>query len=166
MPMRFNTFISQLFVVTLGIGLSEWANAEQPMEPGAWQIHTTSVARDPKTGQSTKGPEANIKMCVSAEYLAKDPYLTPNVDKEKMEKNRAKCTTSDHKREGNSASWKIACTMADGSQVSMTVNNVAAPHKLTSQLEQTIQKSGHATHASMSMEMSFIGECTSDMPKL
>jgi hypothetical protein len=136
------------------------------MEPGAWQMHMTSVAKDPKTGESTTGPEASIKMCLSEEFLAKDPYLTPNLDKEKMEKKRAKCTTSDHKREGNSASWKISCTMADGSQVSMTVNNVAARHKLTSQLEQTIEKGGQTTLASMSMEMSFIGECTSDMPKL
>ena len=153
-------------VLLVGIGLSGWAHAEQPMEPGAWQMHMTSVARDPKTGESTTGPEATLKMCLSEEFLAKDPYLTPNLDKEKMEKKHAKCTTSDHKREGNSASWKIQCTMADGSQVSMTVNNVAARHKLTSKLEQTIQKDGRATLASMSMEMSFIGECTSDMPKL
>ena len=164
--MPFDKFISLLFVIILGIGLPGWAHAEQPMEPGAWQMHMTTIARDPKTGQSTNGPEASMKMCLSEDFLAKDPYLTPNLDKEKMEQKRAKCTTSDHKREGNSASWKISCTMADGSQVSMTVNNVAERHKLTSQLEQTIQKDGQASLASMSMEMSFIGECTSDMPKL
>jgi hypothetical protein len=164
--MRFDKFISQLFVIILGIGLSEWAKAEQPMTPGAWQTRMTSVARDPKTGESTTGPEASMKLCLSKEFLDKDPYLTPTLDKAKMEQKHAKCTTSDHKRDGNSASWKISCTMADGTSVAMTVNNVAAPHKLTSQLEQIIQKNGQTTLASMSMEMSFIGECTSDMPKL
>jgi Protein of unknown function (DUF3617) len=161
--MRFDRLI---FVVILGIGLSTLAQAGQPMEPGAWQMHMASVAKDPTTGESTTGPETTMKVCLSEEFLAKDPYLTPNLDKERMEKKRAKCTTSDHKREGNSASWKISCTMADGSEVSMTVNNVAERHKLTSKLDQTIQKDGRASLASMSMEMSFLGECTSDMPKL
>lgn len=159
-------FVSQLLIV--GFAIAPWASARaaEPMEPGAWQMHMTSTAKDPKSGESKTGPSSDVKICLTKEFLAKDPYMTPTLDKQKMEQKHAKCTTSDHKREGNTASWKITCTMEDGTSVAMTVNNVAEAHKLNSKLEQVIQKDGETMFASMAMDMSFIGQCTDDMPKL
>ena len=135
------------------------------MEPGAWTAHVTTAMRDPQTGEAKKGPDGTMDICLTPEFLAKDPYLTPLLDEEKMARKQAKCTTSDHKRVGNSASWKVACTMSDGSKVDMLVDNVAARHKATSKVESTVVKDGRTFLTIVTTDMSFAGKCTKDMPR-
>ena len=64
-----------------------------------------------------------MKQCLTAAFLDKDPYLTPGIDKEKMSQRGAACSLADEKRTESSASWKMACKLADRSLIDMTINN-------------------------------------------
>jgi hypothetical protein len=163
--MLFKNYVSRVAVIVVGAALCGPVGAQSVMQPGGWQMKVKITAQNPTTGESKTINESTSKMCLSKEFLAKDPYLSPSVDKEKMEKKNARCSISDEKRADNSASWKMKCAMADGSSVDMLTKNVASAQKLTSDIQQTIRKGGETVFAKMAMDSSFIGECTNDMPK-
>ncbi|MFO1352379.1 MAG: DUF3617 family protein [Gammaproteobacteria bacterium] len=149
-------------IFTLG-GASVWA--QTVMQPGGWEMKMTVTATDPKTGESKQVSETTAKMCLSKEFLAKEPYLSAKVDEAKMRQKKAKCTTSDYQRDGDKASWKMACEMDDGSKVAMTLNNAASADKLTIHMRNDVNKGGESGVVEMSSEGKFIGPCTKDMPK-
>lgn len=137
------------------------------MESGGWQMRMDVTAENPGTHETKKVNESTTKMCLSEAYLAKDPYLTPGIDKAKMERKNARCSISNEKHAGNSASWTMVCTTADGSTVDMAINNKVDAHKVTSNIQQVIKKGEVITAlVKIVMDMSFIGQCTNDMPKL
>lgn len=159
--MRFGKWM----VVAFGAGavLCGPAGAQSVMQPGGWQMTMKVSATDPATGASKAANESTSRVCLTKEYLSKDPYLTPGVDKEKMEQKHAKCTISDAKRTASSASWKMACTMVDGSSVDMTIRNTASPRRLTSEIQQVIRKGGNSGVIQIVMDSTFLGQCTSEM---
>ena len=152
-------------VVAFGAGavLCGSVSAQSVMQPGGWQMKMKISATDPATGASKVANESTSRVCLTKEYLSKDPYLTPGVDKERMEQKHAKCAISDAKRTANSASWKMACTMVDGSSVDMTIRNTASRQRLTSDIQQVIRKGGNSGVIQIVMDSSFLGQCTSDM---
>ena len=165
--MKFIYILSTIPFLVFSIGVCSSANAQSVMKSGGWQMQMNVTAENPSTHETKKVNESTTKMCLSKEYLAKDPYLTPGIDKAKMERKNAKCSISDEKHSGNTASWTMACIAADGSTVDMSINNKADAHKLTSNINQVIKK-GEVTAALVKIvvDMSFIGQCTNDMPKL
>jgi hypothetical protein len=133
------------------------------MTPGAWQMKMKISAHDPKSGESKTANESTSQLCLSKAFLSKDPYLSPGIDKAKMEEKSAKCAISDEKRTPNSASWKMSCTMIDGSSVDMTISNAASPRKLTSDIQQVIRKAGTTGIVQIVMDSSYLGQCTKEM---
>lgn len=164
--MHFKNFVSRFIAIAIGTVLCGSISAQSAMQPGAWQMKMKASAQNPTTGESKTVSESTSKMCLSKEFLSKDPYLTPGVDKEKMERKNAKCTISDEKRTENSASWKMSCLTAEGSTVDMSIKNTASPQKLTSDIQQLIKKGGETGFVKITVDSSFIGKCTNDMPSL
>jgi len=149
--------------ISAGAVLCGPVSAQSVMQPGGWQMKMKVSATDPTTGESKVANESTSRMCLSKEFLSKDPYLTPGIDKERMERKNARCTISDEKRTANSASWKMTCVMVDGSSVAMTIRNTASPQRLTSDIQQVIRKGGNTGIIRIVMDSSFLGQCTSDM---
>jgi len=142
------------------------AAANNAVEPGGWEIKAVITAREnPSTPPKTL-TESTTKVCLSKAFLAKDPYLTPGIDRDKMEKKGAKCSISDPKRSENTASWKMKCVMADGNSVDMQINNTVAPRKMKSEIRQLVHKGGQDLEMQIIMNSTYIGECTKDMMAL
>lgn len=142
------------------------ADAQSVMQPGAWEMYAKISAHDPATGETKTLSESTMKQCLTAAFLDKDPYLTPGIDKEKMSQRGAACSLADEKRTESSASWKMACKLADGSLIDMTINNVVSKHSLRSDIRQVIDKGGKTAQMQIAMNSKFVGECTKDMPQL
>ncbi len=164
--MHFKNFVPSLVAILVGTVLCGSTSAQSVMQPGAWLMKIKVSAQNPATGESRTVNESTSKMCLSKEFLSKDPYLTPGVDKEKMERKNAKCTISDQKRTENSASWKMSCLTADRSTVDMSIKNTASPQKLTSDIQQAIKKGEETGFIRITVNSSFIGKCTNDMLNL
>jgi hypothetical protein len=137
--------------------------AQSVMEPGGWQMKMKVSAQDPLTGKSKIVKKSSSKMCLSKAFLSKDPYLIPGINKEKMERNNAKCSISDEERTQNSASWKMTCLTEDGKTVDMSIKNIVSAHSLNSEVRQVIKKGGRTAFLNISVDSSFIGKCTIDM---
>jgi hypothetical protein len=142
------------------------AIAQSVMQPGGWEMHAKITAHDPATGETKTLSEATMKQCLSAAFLDKDPYLTPGIDKENMVQRGATCSLADEKRAENSASWKMACKLADGTLIDMTINNAVSKHSLRSDIKQVIDKGGKTAQMQIAMNSKFVGDCTKDMPQL
>lgn len=142
------------------------AAANSAVQPGGWEMKAVITAREnPGTPPKTL-TESTTKVCLTKAFLAKDPYLTPGIDQDKMEKKGAKCSISDPKRSENAASWKMSCVMADGNSVDMQINNTVAPRKMKSEIRQMVHKGGQDLEMQIIMNSTYIGECTKDMMTL
>ena len=152
-------------VAVVACGAASEVVAQSVMQPGGWQMQSRITARNPATGESKNMGESTTRMCLTREFLAKDPYLTPGIDREKMERRNARCAVSDEQRRGSAASWKMSCQTADGSTVDMTIRNAASFKTLTSDILQTVTKGGEVLIVRIAIDSSYIGECSGDMPR-
>lgn len=139
------------------------ATASPLMQPGGWEMKLTLTARETATGPFKTVSENSSRICLSKEFLARDPYLTPGIDREKMEKKGAKCSIADPKRTERTASWKMSCSLPDGNSADMFINNTVSARSLSSQIDQVIQKDGQAMQMKINLKASHIGVCTADM---
>lgn len=142
------------------------AQAQAVMEPGAWETRTKITGLDLESGQTKTFADATTKVCYTLEFLAKEIHLTPGVDQRKAEAKGAKCGISDARREGNTASWKMDCTLADGTRTEAVVRNVAAKRTFSSEVSQTVYKQGHEVPMKISAQSRHVGACTADMPSM
>ncbi len=152
--------------IALAVVLAFWAfaaNAQSIMEPGGWEMQVRITAQDPETGVTKTITESTIKQCLSEAFLKKDPYLTPVIDKEKMIQKGATCSLSDQVRNGDSASWRMSCKLADGSKVDMSIKNSASRHKFSSDMRQLVTKGDQTVPMQVAMNAKFLGKCTPDM---
>ena len=139
------------------------AAAQSVMQPGAWEMTLKFRAENAATGEAKTTSDRVSQMCLTKEYLAREPYLTPNVDKEQMEQKGAKCSISDAKRGKTTASWRMRCEMVDGSAVDMTIRNTAAARKFNSEVRQVIRRGTSTGVVNISVASSHIGQCTKEM---
>ena len=144
---------------------STLAAAQAVMEPGAWELQTVITAQDPEDGKPVKLGETTLKNCLTKEYLARDLYLTPANDEQKMRQRGAKCAVSDVKRGESSASWRMSCDLADGGRMEMTIRNSVSRHELLSELKQVLTSEGRDIPIQVVAKARFIGDCTPDMPR-
>jgi len=136
------------------------------MQPGGWEMRAKITAQDPATGETKTVSESTMKQCLTKAFLEKDPYLTPGIDREKMTQKGATCSLSDEARNGNRASWKMACKLADGTVLDAKIVNSASKHGFSSDMKQVVQKDGKAMSMQIAVTSKFIGACTKDMPSL
>jgi hypothetical protein len=158
--------MKRMSFLALGLLICGSAAAQSIMQPGGWEMKVRITAENPMTGESKKANESTSRMCLTKEYLSRDPYLTPKVDKEQMEQKSAQCSISDEKRTANAASWRMQCTMVDGSSVDMTISNSASARKLTSDIRQVIKRGTNSGVVNIKLTSTRIGKCTKEMLEL
>ncbi|WP_374486845.1 DUF3617 domain-containing protein [Zoogloea sp.] len=142
------------------------ALASPAIQPGGWKVKTVVTARETPASPARTVSEMNTQVCFTPAFLARDPYLTPGIDRDKMEKQGARCSISDAARSEASASWKMSCTMADGNSVEMQINNTVAPRRLRSEIQQLVHKGGQDVQIRITMDSVYAGACTKDMLQL
>lgn len=145
------------------VAFSLTAGARSVMQPGGWEMHAKITAQDPATGETKTINESTMRQCLTAAFLENDPFLTPGIDKEKMVKKGASCSLADEQRNENSASWTMACKLADGALINMSIKNSASKNVLRSDIRQVVDKSGKKVLMQILMDSKHIGKCTSDM---
>jgi hypothetical protein len=155
--------IHAVVLAALGALLCAPAAAQSIMQPGAWEMALKFTAENAATGEKKTTDDRVSQMCLTKEYLSKEPYLTPGVDKEQMEQKGAKCSISDAKRGKNAASWRMRCEMVDGSSVDMTIKNSAAARKFTSSVRQVIKRGTSTGIVHVAVTSTHISECTKEM---
>lgn len=156
------TLRQRLLLATLA-ALPAGAIASPLMQAGGWEMKLVITARDTATGPYKQMSENTTRVCLSKEFLAKDPYLTPGIDRDKMEKKGAKCSISDPKRTDSTASWKMSCSLPDGNSADMFINNTVSAKTLRSNIDQVIQKDGQALQMKIGLKANHVGACTADM---
>jgi Protein of unknown function (DUF3617) len=144
---------------------AETTTVSSSMQAGAWELQTTVTALNVKTGESKAFGDTSTKVCFTQSFLDKEPFLTPGIDKEKMEKKNAKCTISEEKRSANASSWKMSCSMQDGSIVLSNISNRISKNRLQS----TVQTATATTSSDVPVVFiktagSFVGACAPTMP--
>ncbi|MBS0348742.1 MAG: DUF3617 family protein [Proteobacteria bacterium] len=140
--------------------------ASPTIQPGGWKVKTVVTARETPASPPRTVSEMSTQVCFTPAFLARDPYLTPGIDRDKMEKQGARCSISDATRGEASASWKMNCTMADGNSVEMQINNTVAPRRLRSEIQQLVHKGGQDVQIRLTMDSVYAGACTKDMLQL
>ncbi|MBM4207091.1 MAG: DUF3617 family protein [Gammaproteobacteria bacterium] len=150
-------------LITVLCAQTAWAEA---MEAGAWQMDSKITMQDVKTGQSKTMNESTSKYCLTPAFIAKDAYLTPGLDKAKMEEKKAKCSISDEKKSPGAASWRMNCKTQDGHEVDALISNTASAQKMTSNVEQVVSQGGKTVKLNIAMNGKFIGKCSKEMPEL
>jgi hypothetical protein len=158
--------IHALLPLTLLALTSAPCRAESAMAAGAWEMRLKVSVQETEGEAFKTVNEGTMKYCLSKAFLDKDPYLTPGVDKDKMEKKNAKCAISDEMRGNNAASWKMVCEMADGMKIDMDIHNKASKNELVSNIAQTVIKDDERHQMKLDMKARFIGKCTKDMLNL
>ncbi len=156
------TLRQRLLLATLA-ALPAGAIASPLMQAGGWEMKLAISARETAASPYKPMSENTTRVCLSKEFLAKDPYLTPGIDRDKMEKKGAKCTISDTKRTDSTASWKMSCTLPDGNSADMFINNTVSAKTLRSNIDQVIQKDGQALQMKIGLKANHVGACTADM---
>ncbi|WP_374496258.1 DUF3617 domain-containing protein [Zoogloea sp.] len=158
--------LPRLLVLAAFASLSSGAMGDAPVQPGGWEMKAIVTARETPSSPPKTLTESTTRVCLTKDFLAKDPYLTPGIDRDKMEKKGAKCSISDPKRAVGSASWKMNCVMADGNSVDMQINNTVAQRKMKSEVQQIVRKGGQDLEMKIIINSTHIGECTKDMMTL
>ena len=141
------------------------ALAQTVMKPGGWEM-TTGITRELPGQPAESLGRHTLKICLTPEFLAADPYLRPNLDDQRMAARQAKCTSEDLQRDGDSASWVMACELADGSRLRARLRNSATADRLTTLMVQDVERGGGGKgRVTISGEGRYIGECTEEMSK-
>ena len=74
--------------------------------------------------------------------------------------------TNSLRRDGDSASWVMACELADGSRLRARLRNSATADRLTTLMVQDVERGGGGKgRVTFSGEGRYIGECTEEMSK-
>ena len=139
--------------------------AQKVMTPGGWEM-TSSITRELPGQPVEQMGRQTLKLCLTPEFLAAEPYLNPHLDQARMAARQAQCTSSDYQREGDAASWTMACDLADGSSLKARLHNRASADRLTLLMAQDIERPGGSKgRVTMSGEGRYAGKCTDEMSK-
>lgn len=141
------------------------AVAQKMMTPGAWEM-TTSITRELPGQPTEQMGRHTMKICLTREFLASDPYFSPNLDDQRMAAQQIKCTSDKLQREGDAASWTMACEMRDGTRLNARLRNSATADTVTLNTVQDVERAGGGKgRITMAGEGRYIGECTEEMSK-
>lgn len=154
----------RLALAAAALLLSVGAQAQTVMKPGGWRMDSQVSMRDGE-GPSKDMGRQSMSVCLTTETLAREPYLSANVDKDKAAARGATCTTSDYRRDGDAASWTMQCTLADGSTSNARISNKASAEELSIELVQDVKRGDGQATVSIRGTGRYIGECTPEMAK-
>lgn len=139
-------------------------HAQTVMKPGGWQMESRVTARSADGDTKDVGSQ-RMAVCLTAEALAREPYFNAEVDKNKAAARGATCTTSDHQRQGNAASWTMRCTLADGTSTRARISNQASADRLDLEMVQEVERDGQRATVTIRGTARHAGECTPEMMK-
>ena len=158
-----NTFPTALLLCLACVGGA--AHAQKVMTPGGWEL-TATITRELPGQQPEAMGTHTTRLCLGPDFLAREPYLDPKLDESKVTARGATCSTSDYERQGDTATWRMACELNDGSTLKARIRNAAGPQTLSLRMEQDVERPGGGKgRAIMASTGRHVGACTGDMPK-
>lgn len=158
-----NTWVGNLLVLMVVCSFSTYANPV--MQPGAWTAAMITTAINPNTGKKVNVGNVSTTLCLTKEFLATDPYLTANIDIEKMQRKGASCSNSNYTNSGTSASWVMSCVAANGKSIVSNISSSVAKKKYTINMNQVVGEGASAVRVSNTVKARYAGKCTSNMMK-
>lgn len=106
-----------VMVATVAVMAAAGARAAEPSaRAGAWAVREAVSVFDAAHGEFKVVSDTTRMLCWSEAYVALEPFLAPAVDLQALSA-RGVCSSSEVKREGVTASWRLACAMKDGTQM-------------------------------------------------
>jgi len=137
--------------------------ADSVMAPGAWEMVTSVQIQEPSTERYETATKATTMICLTAQFLETDPYLTPGMNQEKMRERQAKCSTSDEVKGKSKSSWTMSCTLANGMTIAAEISNSASSHQLTSIMHQKASMEGQSRNMKIETQGAHKGACSEGM---
>jgi hypothetical protein len=139
------------------------AMAQTVMNPGGWEFALESVITD-KQGVQRKGGATSL-VCVTKPMLVQNVYLDPRYEKITFEAQGGQCDVSEHKRNGDSASFKVSCAMPRNVKISASYKKEASATIFKSETNQVMVNDPRGVEMDNRMTGTFIGPCTDTMIK-
>jgi Protein of unknown function (DUF3617) len=139
------------------------SSAQTIMNQGGWEFVLESVITD-KQGVQRKGGATNL-VCVTKPMLVQNIYLDPRYEKVTLEAQGGQCDLSEHKRNGNSASFKISCSMPRNVKLSAAFRKEASATGFKSEVNQVMVNDPRGVEMDNRTTGTFIGSCTDTMLK-
>jgi Protein of unknown function (DUF3617) len=134
------------------------------MQAGGWEMRSTVTATDAETAETKTMMDGVLtKFCYTQTFVDKYPFLTPGIDKEKMEKKNAQCKISNEVQTANSASWHMGCNMQDKSYVFSTISNTVTATSFQSNMIIAVSSNTKAPVINMKIMGTHVGACTPEM---
>jgi Protein of unknown function (DUF3617) len=151
------SLINLLFLLAMP-GLS---GAQTVMNPGGWEFALESVITD-KQGMQRKGSNSS-SFCLTKPMLVQNVYLDPRYEKATLEAQGGQCEISEHKRNGDKASFKISCAMPRNMKLSASHKREASATVFTSEVNQVMVNDPRGVEMDNRITGTFIGACTDTM---
>jgi hypothetical protein len=139
------------------------ANAQTVMNTGGWEFALESVITD-KQGVQRKGGTTS-QICVSKPLLDQNVYLDPRFEKVTLTAQGGQCDVSEHKRVGNSATFKISCAMPRNVKISASYKKEVSATLFKSEMNQVMVNDPRGIEMDNRITGTFIGLCTEAMTK-
>lgn len=160
------------FALLAALGASAAASsalAQAIMTPGGWEMRTTLTRELANKPVENMGSHT-VKLCLTREFLAAEPYFQPNLSAASMQARQAQCTATEPERarqpDGESARWTMACTVADGSKLTARIANTASAERLQLKMVQDVERPGGGKgRVTMEGDARYVGACTDDMSR-
>lgn len=159
---------SALFRTTAGFAVliaSMASQAQTSMQPGGWEMVGSITRELPGKPAESLGTQTT-RLCLTPEFIAREPYLTPAQDEAKAAARGATCANSEYQRDGNAAQWVLTCALQDGSRLRAHIRNVATDTTLTQRMVQDVERpDGSKGRVTLTSQGRRSGDCTDDMPR-
>jgi hypothetical protein len=139
------------------------ARSQTVMNTGGWEFVLESVLTD-KQGVQRKGGSTNL-VCVSKPLLVQNVYLDPRYENATLTAQGGQCDVLEHKRNGNSSSFKINCAMPRNVKISASYKKEASATSFTSEVNQVMVNDPRGVEMDNRLTGTFVGPCTDAMIK-
>jgi Protein of unknown function (DUF3617) len=157
-----NTLKTWIHLLLL-MAASSFSHAQTVMTPGGWEFRLESVLTD-KSGVQRKGGTTNF-VCVTKPMLVQNIYLDPRHEKATLVAQGGQCDVSEHKRDGDSASFKVSCAMPRNIKTSASYKKEASATLFKSEVNQVMVNDPRGVEMDNRLTGTFIGPCTDIMNK-
>jgi hypothetical protein len=137
------------------------ARSQTVMNTGGWEFTLESVLTD-KQGVQRKGGATSL-VCVSKPMLVQNVYLDPRYEKATLSAQGGQCDVSEHKRDGDKASFKISCAMPRNVKISASHKKEASATGFKSEVNQVMVNDPRGVEMDNRTIGTFIGPCTETM---
>jgi len=163
--LRFCSAAAVLAWAASGPGMAQ-GGAAPTMEAGAWQLRVTVYVTDEASGAEQLVNETLSRFCFSPAFVAREPYLKPRIDRDKMAQRGMKCEMTEPKREADTVNWTMRCEFADGRLADSAMKNSVQARSFTTEVLSTVTQASAASRSRILTEGRHTGECQADMKPL